>query len=115
MTQRLARGFVPSSQVIHEEYIFPRPSLDWPRFNLAQVDIAQRKHTQRFKKRSRDVLQRKGYRRLVRSRRYLLVPSKQEKTRVVLLIVLEPRLDDLSAINLRRPPTGYPGSICHLL
>src|SRR5690348_5301335 len=56
MTQRVARRLVVAAEEVYVEDIFPGPSTHGTGLNLAQADIAQRKHTQGFEKRSRQVL-----------------------------------------------------------
>src|SRR4051812_7950101 len=69
MTQRVASGFVIASQKVDIEDVFPRPSSHWPRLDLAQADVAQRKYTQRFKQRAWQVLHLERDGSLVRSPR----------------------------------------------
>ena len=60
---------------IDVEEIFPRLSGDGPRFELRQVDAAQRKHTEGLEERPRLVRQREDDRRLVRNALLQRLPS----------------------------------------
>src|SRR5277367_5833387 len=48
VTQGIARRFVIAAQEIDIENIFPGPAAHGPRFDLAEADVAQRKHAQRL-------------------------------------------------------------------
>ena len=69
----------------------PRAARDRPRFELRQVDVAQREHAQRLEQRARLVGQREHDRRLVGARVRQRLPADDEEARDVVVEVLDRR------------------------
>src|SRR5215470_699190 len=99
MTQRVARCFVFSAQVVHIKNVFPGTSAQRTRFDLAQADVPQRENTERFEQRSRKVLHFECDGGLVGASYDLPPPMNQKEAREVAFVVLDAGLQYLPAIN----------------
>src|SRR5579864_3532597 len=102
-------------QQVNVEHIFPGFARDWPRFDLAQTDLAQCKNTERLEERSGNVLDRESDGGLVSARRRFGIAPKQEKAGEVPAIVLERALQDLAAIFRRGLAAGDGSGVSQLV
>src|SRR5208282_6076746 len=116
MPQSIAGVFIVAAQQVHKKYVFPRTPAQRPRLDLAQADVAQREHAERLEQRSRNILDAEGQRRLVRaSWRPRLSSLDQKEARKVLLVILNPGLQNLSRIHFGGAPAGDPRRVAQAL
>src|SRR6516164_2558085 len=59
MAKGIARCFIITTEYIGKKDILPRSATHGARFDLAEADLAQRKHTERLEENARYVCQRK--------------------------------------------------------
>src|SRR5271157_4143849 len=107
MAHRVAQGFIVAAQQVHKKHVFPRTPAHGPRLDLAQADVAKRKHAERLEQRSRNILHAERQRGLVRIaliRSPRLSALDQKEAGKVLLVVLDAALQNLSLINFSRSP-----------
>src|SRR5438093_1649984 len=102
MPQRVrARAVADVALEVQIKEILPGFAVDWPRFNLGQVDIAQGKDRQRLEERAGLVLQAEDHRGLAASLRILASKSHRKETRIVLPVVLDAPAQDLHFVDAR--------------
>ena len=91
------------------EQVFPLAVRNRPRFELRQVDAAQREHAERLEQRARLVGQREHDRRLVGRGARQRPPADDEEARGVVLVILNRRLERRRGRTpRRRAPTRWP-------
>src|ERR1039457_7065300 len=93
-------GFAVSLQKVEEESVFPGTASHRSRFDFGEIDFAQRENTERFEKHSRLIRKSDGNRNFVGIFRRARLAFDQEEPRVVLRVVFEVRLQNLSAIYI---------------
>src|SRR5262249_6067159 len=89
MAERQAHSLIAPTLDIDEEAVFPGLPAHRPRFNLAQVEIAQGKYAKSLKQSPRYVFQRKHQRSLICAGGDFLPPLDEEKPREVPLVVFQ--------------------------
>src|SRR5271166_6039186 len=101
MSQRVAGGFVIAPQDVDEENILPGMAAHGPRFDLAEVDIAQGEDAERLEENARQILQGKANGRFVGSPTYLPQLADLQEASVVLLVILNAGQQYASTVLLR--------------
>src|SRR6266436_7199725 len=102
MSQGIARVFIVAAQQVHKKHVFPRTPTHGPRLDLAQTDVAERKHAERLEQYPRSVLHAERQRSLIRmvvARRPRLSPLDQKKAGEVFLVILNSGLQNLSRVH----------------
>jgi hypothetical protein len=98
MAQRQPHRFIIPPKDIHKEPVFPRLSLHWARFDLAQIEVTQSKYAERLKERSRHILKGKDERSFASIGCNPLRLLDEKKSGKVLSIIFQTRHQDLSSI-----------------
>src|SRR4051812_9921650 len=85
---------VPADRDVRVEEVLPGKSTRGPRFELGEVDVAEREHAQCLEERPGSVVEREGERGLVGRPQRLRLTRDHDEPRDVVLEVLDSRLED---------------------
>src|SRR6266446_370167 len=109
MPQSIARVFIVAAQQIHKKHVLPWTPTHGPRLDLAQTDVAERKHAERLEQYPRSILDAERQRSLIGmvvACRPWLSPLDQKEAGKVFLVIFNSSLQDLSRVYFCGPPAG---------